>query len=35
VPDRYELWQHGADRLHDRLVYTRAEDGWELVRLAP
>ena len=36
APERYEFWQHRDDRLHDRLVYTRADDGsWRLGRLAP
>ncbi len=36
APERYEFWQHRDDRLHDRLVYTRADDGsWHLGRLAP
>lgn len=31
-----EFWQHREDRLHDRLLYTRARDGgWRLTRLAP
>ena len=37
-PERIEFWQGGADRLHDRLEYTRdetAESGWRLRRLAP
>ena len=35
VPDAYEFWQHGDDRLHDRIRYDRAADGWSRVRLAP
>jgi pyridoxamine 5'-phosphate oxidase len=35
VPDRIEFWQHGDDRLHDRLLYERDGDGWRLTRLAP
>lgn len=39
VPDRIELWQGRADRLHDRLVYLRDDDGrsagWRIERLAP
>jgi pyridoxamine 5'-phosphate oxidase len=30
-----ELWIQRQDRLHDRFVYTRASDGWDVVRLAP
>lgn len=34
-PDRIEFWQGGADRLHDRLVYSLKEASWCLSRLAP
>ena len=34
-PDVVELWQGRSSRLHDRLVYRRAGDGWDRVRLAP
>lgn len=35
VPHSYEFWQGGAHRLHDRFLYTRAEQGWQVDRLAP
>jgi pyridoxamine-phosphate oxidase len=36
LPESFEFWQHREDRLHDRLLYTRAGDaGWRLERLAP
>jgi pyridoxamine 5'-phosphate oxidase len=38
VPERVEFWQGGADRLHDRLVYSRDDvegGGWIVQRLAP
>ena len=35
VPDAYEFWQHGDDRLHDRVRYERDGGGWSLTRLAP
>lgn len=35
VPDSYEFWQHGDDRLHDRVRYERDADGWRRTRLAP
>lgn len=34
-PDAIELWQHRDDRLHDRLRFTRAREGWRSERLAP
>ena len=27
-PDAIELWQHRDDRLHERLRFTRAREGW-------
>ncbi len=35
LPRRIEFWQGRADRLHDRLLYTRAGSGWRIERLAP
>jgi pyridoxamine 5'-phosphate oxidase len=35
VPDRLEFWQGRADRLHDRLLFTREAAGWKIERLAP
>lgn len=36
VPISFEFWQGGPHRLHDRLRYTRQEDGsWQIERLAP
>ena len=35
LPHAIEFWQGRADRLHDRLLYTRQGDGWTIERLAP
>jgi pyridoxamine 5'-phosphate oxidase len=35
VPDTIEFWQGRPSRLHDRLLYTRAAQGWALSRLSP
>ena len=35
VADAYEFWQHGDDRLHDRIRYERDAEGWSLTQLAP
>jgi pyridoxamine 5'-phosphate oxidase len=35
VPDAYEFWQHGDDRLHDRVRYERDGADWRRFRLAP
>jgi pyridoxamine 5'-phosphate oxidase len=34
-PERIELWQGRAGRLHDRLRYERDDGAWRIVRLAP
>ena len=34
-PQRIEFWQGKADRLHERLVFTREGDGWGTDRLYP
>lgn len=33
--DSVEFWQGGAHRLHDRFLYQRQGDGWQIDRLAP
>lgn len=35
VPDTVELWQRGEYRMHDRLLYERAGEGWTITRLSP
>ena len=36
VPHRFEFWQGGKDRIHDRFEYRLADDGgWQIQRLAP
>ena len=36
VPEEIEFWQGGANRLHDRFLYTRQDDlAWAIERLAP
>lgn len=35
LPDRIEFWQGRENRLHDRIFYQRASDGWNLGRLSP
>jgi pyridoxamine 5'-phosphate oxidase len=35
IPATVEFWQGRANRLHDRIVYQRAGDGWNIQRLAP
>jgi pyridoxamine 5'-phosphate oxidase len=36
LPEAIEFWQGRPNRLHDRLLYTKADDGaWRIARLAP
>jgi pyridoxamine 5'-phosphate oxidase len=34
-PETIEFWQGQPSRMHDRLLYRRVGDGWQIVRLAP
>ena len=34
-PEAIELWQHRDDRLHDRVRFTRAREGWLQDALSP
>jgi pyridoxamine 5'-phosphate oxidase len=35
IPSRIEFWESGEFRLHDRFIFTKAADGWDVVRLYP
>jgi pyridoxamine 5'-phosphate oxidase len=35
MPSTIEFWQGRADRLHDRLLYTRTDTCWTIERIAP
>lgn len=35
VPDAYEFWEHGENRLHDRVRYERDGEAWAKTWLAP
>lgn len=35
LPERVEFWRHRESRLHDRVRFTRAAEGWRRERLAP
>jgi pyridoxamine 5'-phosphate oxidase len=34
-PKAIEFWEHRENRLHDRIRYTRAREGWKVERLSP
>ena len=34
-PEAIEFWEHRDNRLHDRVRFTRARDGWQAQRLWP
>jgi pyridoxamine 5'-phosphate oxidase len=34
-PERMEFWINGDDRLHDRFLFVRSDDGWKKNRLFP
>lgn len=35
VPETIEYWQGRSNRLHDRILYTKKGNNWEITRLAP
>jgi pyridoxamine 5'-phosphate oxidase len=35
MPEKLEFWQGRPSRLHDRIRYTPADEGWRIERLAP
>jgi pyridoxamine 5'-phosphate oxidase len=35
LPQRMEFWQEKPFRLHDRRLYMRVEDGWQVSLLYP
>ena len=35
IPETIEFWQGRVNRMHDRLRFTRASDGWTIDRLCP
>jgi pyridoxamine 5'-phosphate oxidase len=35
APEVVELWEHRANRLHDRVRYERDRNGWQSTRLMP
>ena len=35
IPQRMEFWQGRRSRLHDRVLYVRARERWQITRLAP
>ncbi|WP_416694355.1 pyridoxamine 5'-phosphate oxidase [Candidatus Pseudothioglobus sp. Uisw_050_01] len=35
VPQSIEFWQGRESRLHDRLIYERKDNGWNISRLSP
>jgi pyridoxamine 5'-phosphate oxidase len=35
IPEYLEFWQGRRSRLHDRIVYNRLGNAWDIARLAP
>jgi pyridoxamine 5'-phosphate oxidase len=34
-PESVELWSEADDRIHERRLFARAGDGWDLTLLSP
>ena len=34
-PERIEFWKSGEERMHDRFLFSRSEEGWRKERLYP
>ena len=34
-PMKFEFWQEERGRLHDRLIFTSNQDGWNIHRIQP
>ena len=35
MPNQFEFWQGQSNRLHDRIVFTKNGNQWQLIRLQP
>lgn len=35
IPERIEFWQGRASRLHDRVIFTKQDNRWEVTKLFP
>ncbi len=35
LPNRFEFWQGRENRMHDRIVYIKNQNEWEIFRLSP
>ena len=35
IPVSIEFWQGRSSRLHDRILYSRTDEGWVTSRLSP
>jgi pyridoxamine 5'-phosphate oxidase len=35
MPERIEFWQGRSSRMHDRILFVKADSGWNKLRLAP